>query len=439
MLLSLEPKKLNPVAQKRKTGPYIAWTTMTYRSVVLTVLLVIGVILAGIYITFPEPSKALISTVSEFSLSLLEKTGLFSPSSGKKSLPVGPQQAHFTAIDGTVKVKKANGNSWMTADYSTPLEKGDVVQTGSEGMAKVVFADGTNYTVKQDSLIVIEENSSNSQQQTSVSVQVTTGTVDLTTATYMQGSRSQVVVAGATASFAPESAAQVRNDPRGDSHEILLKKGAGEVVRGSETVKLGNFEKVSFKSDSPSMAKTKELGPPVLISPSNMAPIFTSGKQLPVQFSWSPVDNTAGYRVRVSRNPYFSSTVLDQTLKESQLTANLQEGAYYWMVQSLNAEGKESIESEKNRFTIIPKGADAAPIVLELEQFVQHGHVIEIRGKTEANARVMVNGQEVPMITNDGSFQFLTAPLPTGENLITITAQNAKGGVKTEQKKVVIQ
>ena len=34
-----------------------------------------------------------------------------------------------------------------------------MVQTGSEGMAKVVFNDGTNYTVKQDSLIVIEENS----------------------------------------------------------------------------------------------------------------------------------------------------------------------------------------------------------------------------------------------------------------------------------------
>jgi hypothetical protein len=29
--------------------------------------------------------------------------------------------------------------------------------------------------------------------------------------------------------------------------------------------------------------------------------------------------------------------------------------------------------------------------------------------------------------------------LPNGENLVTITAQNAKGGVKTQQEKVVIQ
>ena len=102
-----------------------------------------------------------------------------------------------------MRVRKSNGASWQNADYSVPLEKGDVVQTGSEGMAKVVFNDGTNYTVKQDSLIVIEENSANDQQQTNVAVAVTTGTVDLTTATYVQGSKSQVIVAGAKASLGP--------------------------------------------------------------------------------------------------------------------------------------------------------------------------------------------------------------------------------------------
>ena len=47
--------------------------------------------------------------------------------------------------------------------------------------------------------------------------------------------------------------------------------------------------------------------------------------------------------------------------------------------------------------------------------------------------------QEVPLIQNDGTFHFFTSPLPNGENLITITAQNAKGGVATQTKKVVIQ
>jgi hypothetical protein len=65
--------------------------------------------------------------------------------------------------------------------------------------------------------------------------------------------------------------------------------------------------------------------------------------------------------------------------------------------------------------------------------------VIEGTGKTEAGARVMVNGREVPIVGDDGAFHYFTPPLPNGENLVTITAQNAKGGVKTQQEKVVIQ
>lgn len=351
----------------------------------------------------------------------------------------GSQQAHFTNIDGTVRIKKASSNKWSPADYSTPLEKGDVVQTGSEGMAKVVFADGSSYTVKQDSLIVVEDNSVNASQQTKVSVEVTTGTVDLTTATFSEGSKSQVTVAGATASFRPESSAQVRNDPRADEHEIVLKKGEAEVVRNGEVVRLSDYERVSFNAGSKNMAKEKQLGPPTLIGPSNMAPIFSSAKSANVQFIWTPLTQGAEYHVRISRNPYFSSTVLDSKVSQPQLTAVLPEGAYYWVVQTLDAQGHESVESEKNRFTIIPKRADALPLLLELQPMVQHGHVIEVRGRTEKNARVMVNGQEVPILAADGSFQYLTPPMPSGENLITITAQNAKGGVNTQQKKVVIQ
>ena len=63
----------------------------------------------------------------------------------------------------------------------------------------------------------------------------------------------------------------------------------------------------------------------------------------------------------------------------------------------------------------------------------------EVTGKTEAGARVMVNGREVPLLAEDGSFHYFTPPLPNGENVITVTAQNSKGGVNTRQQKIVIE
>ena len=429
------------MSNRPKPGVYVAWKTVTYRSVFIALLGVVLIFGAVMHVAFPKFTDSTVKAAGKISNSLLEKVAGLAPPTKGTSAGVG-QQAHFTALDGTIRVRKGNGNSWINADYNVPLEKGDVVQTGAEGMAKIVFNDGTNYTVKQDSLIVIEENSANDQQQTNVSVAVTTGTVDLTTATYVQGSKSQVIVAGAKASLAPDSSAMVHNNPKDDQHEILVKKGSGDIERNGEVVRLSSWEKVSFASASKTMARATEVGPPAPITPGNMMPVFINAgeKSKEVEFAWTPMANATGYRLRISHNPYFSSLLLDRKVDTpSVVVTGLPLGAYYWSIQSYDAAGKESVESEKNRFTIIAKAKEKIDLALDIDPFVQHGHVIEVTGKTEAGARVMVNGREVPLVGDDGSFHYFTPPLPNGENVITVTAQNSKGGVNTRQEKVVIQ
>lgn len=145
----------------RKPGIHVAWTQVTYRSLILVILAVAVAFLIAVRFTFPQFSENTMKKAGDLTGKLLERVAGMAPTVGGGA--VTAQQAHFTALDGTVRVKKANGNSWTPADYNVPLEKGDVVQTGSEGMAKVVFNDGTSYTVRQDSLIVIQENSANDQ------------------------------------------------------------------------------------------------------------------------------------------------------------------------------------------------------------------------------------------------------------------------------------
>jgi hypothetical protein len=424
------------VSSNRRPEIQIAWKTVTYRSVVTFALAIVVAIAIGARFAFPEFSVTTEKTVGNLFTNLLERVA------AQPSVKPGEvsQQAHITALDGTVRIKKANSNDWVRADYSVPLEKGDVIQTGSEGMAKIVFNDGTNYTVKQDSLIVIEENSANEHQQTNVAVSVNTGTVDLATGTYAQGSKSEVILDGATASLAPDSAARVSKDINAHHDELLITKGSGTVERNGETVQLADWEKASFRPDSGHLEKVKEIGPPTPISPANMMPIFISHDPKPIEFSWTPMANAKGYRLLVSRNPYFSSFILDHKVGSADvMVSGLTEGPYYWLVRSYDAQGKESAESEKNRFTIIAKELDSGKIALSLDPFIQHGRVIELTGKTEIGARVMVNGHEVPVVGADGSFHYFTPPLPTGETLITVTAQDSKGGVNTEQQKIVIQ
>src|SRR5215471_7957778 len=395
--------------RRRKSLGWIGWTTITYRSVVMSIAGVLFLCAIVYFIIFPLQARVTLNALSALADAAIEKV---SAHPGSTNASRGEQQANFTALEGTVRVKRHSGNTWVAANFNLPLEKGDVVQTGPDGIAKIVFADGTNYVVKQDSLIVVEESSINTAQQTKVAVQVTTGTVDLATATYAQGSSSSVIVAGAQANFAPESAAQVRNNPRADEHEIAVRRGSGEVTRGSETVKLSELDRVNFTAAAPTMLKTKDIGPPVLIAPANMMPVFTGGANRPLLFTWTQVPGAEQYRMRVSRTPYFTSTVLDRSVAETTYQApSFAEGAYYWEIQSIDTTGRRSIESEKNRFTIINRSPSALGVGLELDPFVQHGHVIEVRGRTNPDARVMVNGVEVPIINADGSFRYFTRPL----------------------------
>jgi Glucodextranase, domain B len=425
------------VAQKRKSAFQISYVTITYRSVLMGIFGVVLLAAVVMYFAFPDTANKVILAGQIGLGKALNKMGVNAGGTG--STPdAGPQQAHFTNIDGNVRVRKSSTNAWVVADYSLALERGDVVQTSPEGVAKVVFTDGTNYTLKPGSLITIQENSVNAAQQTRVAVQVTTGKVDLATSTLVSGSRSQVIVNDATATIASESSAEVVNDIPGDHHEILIKKGSGEVNREGQTVPLESYTKASFSSNSKEMVKTKELQPPTLISPAPMQNVFVDQAAKGVNFSWAPVDNVREYHIKINRNPSFVGPGVDDKKAATQvLVTNLQEGIpYYWQVRSIGPDGKESIESEVYRFTIVPKGTGT--LALEVGDFIQMGHVIEVKGHTEPNARVMVNGQDA-VVAGDGAFRHFTNPLPTGENVITITAQDAKGKVNTVTRPITIQ
>src|SRR6185369_14055388 len=67
--------------------------------------------------------------------------------------------AHFTSIEGNVKVKAVGTFEWVTADSSVLLKKSDLVRTGAGASAEITFFDGTVVHVRPDSLITIEDTS----------------------------------------------------------------------------------------------------------------------------------------------------------------------------------------------------------------------------------------------------------------------------------------
>lgn len=415
--------------QKRRFGGLeVYWTTITYRSLILVVL---ALLLAGVSIIMLFRPGILGQVMAK----LTNKAN--DTASGVEEAA----QARFINLDGTVRVKGRDSSQWINADYRIPLEEGDIIQTGPQGIARITFIDGTTYVVKPNTLIVIEENTAFKNRVTRVAVQVTSGAVDLSTGSWEPGSSSVIRFSDAEARMGQNTRAAVTSDPKTQFNEITVAEGGAVVNRRDQSIQVGPYERASFRTPDDPLTKEQVLAPPTLLRPRNLEPIISANpRQEVVRFAWSRVAQANRYRLRLSTSPLLTSTVLDRSVQSSSFRARgLQPGDYYWTVTAFDEKGQESQQSPQYRFSLFEQPA-SEELLLVIDNVVQHGRHIEIIGRTETGAIVTINAEPVANVRPDGSFRHFIGPLASaGAHSITIVAQNRRGEVVTRKKTVVVQ
>ncbi len=407
----------------------LEWRTVSYKTLTLGIMgvlvLVVGILLA----LFPNSPASLLAML---------RGNQNDAAAGDST---ANRQARFTNLDGGVRVRKANSVAWMEASLAEGLDQGDIVQTDKDGVARIAFADGTLYVVRPNTLIAIEENAIPTNIANSkISVHVTSGTVDLSTTKSMGDSR--VRFADAEARMKADSRALVHNDPSTNMREITVSKGGAGMQRGGEQIELGEYEQATFGAAGSLLVRKKVVAPPLLLTPADMAPVVMTGSQssIEIEFTWSAVGTAESYRILVSTSPLLKDPLFDQRVRSTSIRLSaFREGDYYWSVISLNSQGKESQQSEPNLFSVLHQ-ASAEELLLIVEQYIQHGRVMEVVGRTEPGATVLVNNEQVFNVAPNGSFKHFTPAMPTaGTTMITVTAQNRKGKVSTLRKTITIQ
>jgi FecR protein len=331
-----------------------------------------------------------------------------------------------------------NSVRWVEADYRIGLDKGDLVQTGSDGMARITFADGTILMVKQDTLITVEENSMANDKQKTSGIGINTGSVDLTTA-ISPDSKAVVRVEDATAQLRPNSRAQVKADPAAKENEIVVSSGSAQVQRGQEKIEVSQYQKLNIPTGGP-ITKSDVLAPPDLLEPLNLAPIIVEDpKTATVHFQWKAVPEAATYTLRISTNSMFTRTIKEvpRISGTSADVSGLDSGDYFWNVTALSAKKQSSQVSDPYKFTLVAQGK-TQEMLLELQAPLLHGRVAEIIGRTEPGAALIINGQHVANIASDGTFRYFTEALLPGEHTIVVIGQNRRGGTNQKQLTIVV-
>ncbi len=405
----------------------VYWHTVSYKTVALAIVLIVVIVIAGMYATIPNWTEV-----------VEKKLNTALGNQVEEALASAQTQAKFVNLDGRVQVKKVNSVTWVDADYHTTLDKGDLIQTGSDGAARINFADGTEYTVNKDTLITVEENTV-TRDHSNTAVRINTGAVDLATPMWtLRDAQAAVSVEDATAYMKQNSRATVKNDPNKNEHEIVVANGGAEVHRGNETIELTQWEKASFPTGGATQ-KSDVLAPPALVAPLNLAPIISENpKTAVVRFEWQPVDQAVGYTLRISSTTMFTKLVKQMTASGPTAdVSGLEAGDYFWNVTATDAKKETSEFSETFKFSLVAQGK-MQNMLLEIEGTQIHGRVVELIGKTEPGAALIVNGQPVANIAQDGTFRHFTEPLEPGEHTLVVIGSNRRGGTATQKVPIVV-
>jgi len=406
----------------------VYWTAVTYKTVILCVLLAGALITAGIYVAKPDFFPNLVNKIDK---------GLANQANA--AVDADQKRAKFVNLDGKVEVKKKDSIQWVDADFRVTLDKGDQIKTGSDGAARITFADGTTYTMKPDALVTVEENSTQANSPSSSAIGITTGTVDFSTPTFtLSESKAEVRVEDTRAELGSNSRGAVKADPDTKSSEIVVSSGNAQVQRGAERIELTNWQKATVTSGTP-IQKTDVLAPPEPLQPLNLAPIISENPKLAtIHFEWKPVQDAISYKLRISTTAMFTKTLLDKVVSGTSVDiTGLDVGDYFWDVSATDAKKQISEVSAPYKFTVVAQGK-SQEMLLEIESTQLQGRMAEIVGRSEPGAALIVNGQPVPNIAPDGTFHYFVGPLEPGQHTIVVMGSNRRGGTNMKQFSIVV-
>ncbi len=345
--------------------------------------------------------------------------------------------ASMSFLKGAVDVKKAGSMNWGPAKKNMRLNKGDRIRTRSGGRCIIQFDDGSQLTIKSNSLVHIDELSEDIRTRTkNSSIKLLESDVEASILRpTARGSRFMIET--------PGSVAQIRkariNIKVSDSNQTEYRLMSGDVVvkAAGRDIRIDESDIVRLGKDGGVISRGKLLAVPSTRTPKNLEWIVSGKRGVPISFTWKKVDKASGYHVVVGMDRYFTNTVYDkQKIKNnSARVADLKPGLYYWKVSSLDRRGQESLFSPFSVFRILH---DQRPPLLEIKDPIVlvdlSGVRVYISGAAEPGTRLSLNGKRIAL-ASDGAFRtFLN--VGSEEKEIRIRAADSAGNVLIRTKEL---
>lgn len=325
-----------------------------------------------------------------------------------------PNAARIISFEGDVRITRAATRETIVITRETFAAAGDTIQTQSDGRAVVRMMDGSVYSVKPNSTVVIRDNSSLFGGR-NIRVSLDDGQLNVRTDEQTTDGQNVVEMMDSETRLRSQTDASFNADARANSGEIRISRGSVETSIGGDTATI-NANEFAAVRDGRIAAKEKLHLPPSQVSPENAAQIVDVGGGASVTFTWQDAGGSpaSSYQLQVSKSAIFASDALlvDRgTLSSHEFRLNLPPGTYYWRLKSTSQSGQRSEWNEPWRLSVVRREASREIEVNDWKVERVGGNVFIVSGITRAGILVRAQGRET-FAMGDGSFRLqVSTPL----------------------------
>lgn len=346
------------------------------------------------------------------------------------------QQGSFLRVQGNVEYRRGERGTWKRATEDDLINPGDWVKTSAGSSASVRFADGSEYTLRANTMVHLSSQTNRFGRNEQVA-EMAFGWLDLST----ESSTSRVKTPKSEAAVRSSSEATVSYDQEKNQARYAAFRGGMEVTsEKGQTQTLGALQQITQIGELLS-APSALPGKPRLTFPQNEREFALDSRE--IRLSWRGVPGAESYALQVSHNRLFANPIIDdpERLKTSARLGLRAEGVFFWQVASVADDGSRGPWSEPRSFHVkqsqASSGTDTTAPTLRIEGVQSYGRMLIVNGRTEKDATLTLNDQPAE-VSADGAFSQTLQVNDEGFVFVTAVATDPAGNKSREQRRVFV-
>ncbi len=344
----------------------------------------------------------------------------------------------FQEMTGAVTVKRRGGLDYEPASKKDGLDVGDAVRTAESAACRMTYVNNVETTLHPLSDLLFPDALNRDAGGDGVfDFFLEEGGLTVKTSELQGRRRATVMTDAARLEIYPNTEARIDYTRLTKVMAVWVAAGRVDVQVGAQLATVSKQERLAISPNQNLGQPQPTLSQPRLKGPENFAK-FTANQNgfASVSLAWDG-DASDGYAIELSAEPLFAKPLrVRENYPAGDISfADLTEGVYYWRVTCGDLDDPRSLPSAWRLFEI-SGGDTAAPEAsadrgrmprLNVTHVQVQGYIVIISGRSEPNAKVMVEGESAIVDEKNGQFSYAASMPGKGVYTLNVVAMNAIG------------